>query len=239
MDLQPYLAFLAEHPFSVVFWSALIEAAGLPFPSRLILVLTPAFLMTETDLVRLIMAGTVGAVLGDHVPYGAGRLAGTRLLGFYCWATLASDACVEKTLRYFDRFGAAAVLFSRFSASVRIFAAACAGCARMTYARYVTFDAVGTMAYTSVWALVGWFIGERAIAFLATDRRRWIFVAVVAFAFVTLISYRLWRRWRFGRAQAKAVEVIRKAGVSTRIRRLGKGTPAASISADQKTTLKG
>src|SRR5262245_57263255 len=196
MDLRPYLAYLADHPFSVVFWSALVEAAGVPFPSRLILVLTPAFLMTESDLVRLILVGTVGAVLGDHVPYGAGRLTGTRLLGFYCWVTLASDACGEKTLRYFDRFGSAAVLFSRFSTSVRMFAAACAGCARMTYPRYVAFDAAGTLVYTTFWALVGWFIGERAVTFLTTDRRRWIFVALVGFAFITLISYRLWSRWR-------------------------------------------
>ena len=53
MDVQPYLAFLAEHPFSVVFWSALVDAAGVPFPSRVILVLTPAFLATETDLQQL------------------------------------------------------------------------------------------------------------------------------------------------------------------------------------------
>jgi len=209
MDLQPYLTFLASHPFSVVFLSSLIEAAGVPFPSRAILVLTPAFLATEADLVRLIIVGTAGAVLGDQVPYSAGRLAGTRLLGFYCWVTLASDSCVEKTLRYFDRFGPAAVLFSRFSASVRMFAAACAGCVRMTYARYVALDIVGTLVYTIAWALVGWFIGERAVAFLTTDRRRWIFVAAVAVAFITLVSYRLWRRWRFGRAQAKAVEAIR------------------------------
>ena len=51
MDLQAHLSFLANHPFSVVFWSSLIEAAGIPFPSRVILILTPAFLATERDLV--------------------------------------------------------------------------------------------------------------------------------------------------------------------------------------------
>ena len=64
MDLRPYLNFLADHPFSVVFWSSFIEAAGVPFPSRVILVLTPAFLATEIDLVRLVIVGTAGAVLG-------------------------------------------------------------------------------------------------------------------------------------------------------------------------------
>ena len=69
MDLQARLSLLANHPFSVVFWSSLIEAAGIPFPSRVILILTPAFLATGTDLVRLIIVATIGALLDDHVPF--------------------------------------------------------------------------------------------------------------------------------------------------------------------------
>jgi membrane protein DedA with SNARE-associated domain len=209
MDLRPDLDFLADHPFGVVFWSSLIEAAGLPFPSRVILVLTPAFLATENDLVRLVLVAAAGAVLGDHVPYVAGRLAGTRLLGFYCRVTLASEACVETTLRYFLRFGPAALLFSRFSASVRLFASACAGCGHITYARYVALDAIGTLVYTTLFVLAGWFIGERAVVFLTTDRRRWVFLGAVAAGFAALIGYRLWRRHRFGRAQAKTLERLR------------------------------
>jgi membrane protein DedA with SNARE-associated domain len=208
MDLQPYLDFLASRPYSVVFWSSFVEAAGVPFPSRIILILTPAFLATPDDLVQLIVVAAVGSVLGDHVPYVAGRLAGTRLLDFYCRLTLASDACVETTLRYFQRFGPAALLFNRFSTSVRLFASACAGCGRIGYGRYVTFDAAGTLVYTTLFVLVGWFIGERAVIFLTTDRRRFVFMALVALAFATLIGYRLWRRRRFGRAQVATVEQV-------------------------------
>jgi membrane protein DedA with SNARE-associated domain len=209
MDLEPYLDFLADHPFSVVFVASLVEAAGVPFPSRVILVLTPAFLATESDLLRLIIVATIGAVLGDHVPYVAGRLTGTRLLGFYCRVTLASEACIEKTLRYFRRFGPAALLFNRFSTSVRLFASACAGCGHVTYLRYVAFDTVGTVVYTSLFVLVGWLVGERAVVFLTTDRRRFLFLGLVALAFVTLVGYRLWRPPRYGHAQAKTVARVR------------------------------
>jgi hypothetical protein len=34
MDFESHLDFLARHPYAVVFWSSLIEAAGVPFPSR-------------------------------------------------------------------------------------------------------------------------------------------------------------------------------------------------------------
>jgi membrane-associated protein len=138
MDLQSHLEFLASHPFGVVFVSSLIEAAGIPFPSRVILILTPAFLTTGSDLGLLIIAGVVGAALGDHVPYLAGRWGGTRMLALYCKLTLASDHCVEKTLKYFVRFGPAALLASRFSTSVRLFASACAGCGHITYPRFLS-----------------------------------------------------------------------------------------------------
>jgi membrane protein DedA with SNARE-associated domain len=132
------------------------------------------------------------------------------MLGIYCRATLASEACVEKTLRYFLRFGHAALPFSRFSTSVRLFAAACAGCGHITYPRYLTLDAIGTVVYVSLCVLVGHLIGERAVVFFTTDRRRWVFLGVLAIAFATLIGYRLWRRRRHGGAQPTTVERIRR-----------------------------
>jgi membrane protein DedA with SNARE-associated domain len=210
MDLlQSHLDFLANHPFSVVFWSSLIEAAGIPFPSRVILILTPAFLATDSDLVRLVVVATAGALLGDHVPYLAGRLAGTRMLGLYCKLTLASDRCVEKTLQYFFRFGPAALLLSRFSASVRLFASACAGCGHITYPRFLAFDTIGTIVYTSACVVVGYFIGERAVMFFTTDRRRWLFLGVAVTALATLIGYRLWRRLRYHGAEVSTIEKVR------------------------------
>ena len=204
--LKAHLDFLAQHPFGVVFWSSLIEAAGVPFPSRVILILAPAFLETDSDLVRLVVVATLGAVLGDHVPYLAGRMAGLRMLALYCKLTLASERCVEKTLRYFARFGAAALLLSRFSTSVRIFASACAGCGHITYPRYLTLDVIGTLVYSSAWVLVGFLIGERAVVFFTTDRRRWLFLGLVVLGASTLIGYRLWRRLRYGHARASHIE---------------------------------
>ncbi len=211
MDVRPHLDFLASHPYAVVFWSSLVEAAGVPFPSRVVLILAPAFLTSGSDVASLIVVGTIGAVLGDHVPYLAGRVAGIRVLAMYCRVTLASDRCVERTLTYFARFGAAALLFSRFSTSLRLFASACAGCARLLYLRYLVFDTVGTVVYTTLWVVVGTFIGERAVVFFTTDRRRFLFLALVALAAGTLLGYRLWRRYRYGAARPSSIEASRTA----------------------------
>jgi membrane-associated protein len=203
------LRVLASHPFQVVFFASLIEAAGIPFPSRVILVLTPAFLVTRHEWLTIVAVAVAGALIGDHVPYIAGRFAGMRMLGLYCRLTLGSDACVEKTLRLFHRFHSWAILGSRFSASVRLFASACAGCSRMTYPRYLALDAAGTIVYTVVFVLIGFLVGDRAVEFLTKDRRRWLFFGVVATAFATLMLYRIVRRLRHGRARAAKLEALR------------------------------
>jgi membrane protein DedA with SNARE-associated domain len=145
------------------------------------------------------------------VLFRSGRWAGTRLLGLYCRVTLASERCVEKALQYFLRYGPATLLLARFSASVRLFASACAGCSAVTYRRYLLFDAIGTVVYTSLWVFVGSVIGERAVEFLTTDRRRWIFMGVVVAAGLSLLGYRLGRRLRYGRAAVASVQSARSA----------------------------
>jgi membrane protein DedA with SNARE-associated domain len=194
--LTPHLEFFAAHPFGVVFFASLIEAAGIPFPSRIILILAPAFIHTDSDLPWLAVVAALGFVLGDHVPFLAGRIAGMRVLEIYCKVTLGSERCVETALGYFRRFGAPAVLIGRFSTSVRLFAAACAGCGHISYPRFLTFDSLGALLYTCVWVLVGSFIGEPAVEFFTRDPRRFTFLGLVLLVFAGVIGYRLWRRFK-------------------------------------------
>ena len=200
--VDAYLAMLAEHPFAVVFVSCMVDAIGVPFPARIVLILTPAFLATDRALAGLVAVATVGSVLGDHVPYLAARLAGPRMLTLYCRLTLGSEDCIEKTLSYFARFGPWALLASRFSTGIRLFASTCAGCRHITYPRYLTLDVIGTVVYTTLWVGVGHLVGEHAVTFLTTDRRRYLVLVLVVVAFAALLGYRLWRRRRHGAARA-------------------------------------
>jgi membrane protein DedA with SNARE-associated domain len=101
---------------------------------------------------------------------------------------------------------------SRFSTSVRIFASACAGCGRITYRRYLALDIVGTVVYTALCVLVGYLIGQRAVVFFTSDRRRWLFLGFVVLAAATLMGYRLWRRFRYGGARAADIEKVYEPG---------------------------
>ncbi len=206
--LQSHLDFLAQHLHALVFGAFLIEAAGIPFPSRVILVIAATLTERADGLAGLIAVSTVGAVIGDHVPYTAGRLLGPRLLALYCRLTLGSERCVEKTVAYFVRFGAAAILLSRFSASVRIFASVLSGCGHISYWRFLGWDVAGSVIYATAWVSVGYLIGDQAAELLNRFGGARVLLLIGPAAFAALLAYRLWRRHRHGAAQGSGLAAM-------------------------------
>ena len=203
--VQAHLDFLLEHVLTIVFCAFLIEAAGIPFPSRIILLVAATLTTEPRTLAGLVAVSAGGALIGDHVPYVAGALTGPRILALYCRLTLGSEQCVEKTVRYFTRFGPAAILFSRFSASVRLFAAALSGCGHIAYGKFLAFDVVGSVLYATLLVVLGRLVGEPAAEFFGRLGGLRILLFVGPLAFASLLGYRVYRRWRYGAAKTDAV----------------------------------
>jgi membrane protein DedA with SNARE-associated domain len=203
--IQSHLDFLLRHMLGLVFIAFVVEAAGVPFPSRILLVVAATLASDERQLVGLVVVTTLGSLIGDHVPYLAGAVTGPRILAFYCRLTLGSTDCIDKTVGYFRRFGAAAVLLSRFSTSVRLFAAALSGCGHISYRKFIAFDFVGTVVYAVAWVTVGYLVGDRAAEFLERHHATPFLVLLAPVALATMIGYRVWRRRRYGPARADAV----------------------------------
>lgn len=203
--VQAHVDVLLDHLLLVVFVAFLIEGAGVPFPSRIILLIAATLTTGHRELAALAAVSAGGAIIGDHVPYVAGALTGPRILAFYCRVTLGSEQCVEKTVRYFTRFGTAAILVSRFSTSVRLFAAALSGCGHIAYSRFLIFNVVGTILYSALLVVVGRLVGESALQFLERPGRLRLLLLVGPLAAASLISYRIYRRWRYGVAKTDSL----------------------------------
>src|SRR2546427_5793537 len=121
-----FVVFLIPHLYLTVFVVSAIDAIGIPFPGRIVLVLAGAFASTRVELALAIIASAFG-----------------------------SERCVENTLRYFRRFGAAAIVLARYSTSVRLFASILSGCGHFAYRRFVLYDLAGSLAYAALWVVLG------------------------------------------------------------------------------------
>jgi len=195
---RPFLGWLHEHLLPVVFLTSLIDATGLPFPGRAMLVAAGIAAAGHRDVVVFVVTGVTGALLGDHLLYALGRRRGPRLLALYCRLSLGSVRCVENTLACFRRFGALAVLVGRFSTSVRLFAAVLAGSGEISYRRFILLDLIGSLIYMTLWIGLGAAFGAVVLEQVGRPLQAILLLGPAALAAVLL--YRLYRRRRYGAA---------------------------------------
>jgi uncharacterized membrane protein YdjX (TVP38/TMEM64 family) len=102
------------------------------------------------------LISSAGSMLAGLAGYGLARLAGrrgTRLL--------ASDAEIERFGRFFDRWGGAAIIVSRWLPILPEVMTVMAGLARMRFGRFVVALALGAVPVSIVFAVVGALSAER------------------------------------------------------------------------------
>jgi membrane protein DedA with SNARE-associated domain len=194
--LRPHLELLHTHLYAAVFVASVIDATGVPFPGRLMLVVAGALAGGGAELSTVILLAIAGAVLGDHALYLAGRARGDALLALYCRLTLRSPHCVDRALQFFKQYGAAAIAIGRFSTVVRLFAAVMAGSGAVSYARFVVYDLAGTVVYSTLWAVLGYLVGAQVARLLTQLGPARVFLFLVPIVLLGIAVHYARRRQR-------------------------------------------
>jgi membrane protein DedA with SNARE-associated domain len=217
----PAWRLFTEHAYVVVFLATLIDATGTPFPGRLLLIAAGAAAAAGTlSLPLLIGLATIAAVLGDHVWYVAGRLGRHRLLRLYCRLSLSSRRCVQDAERYIDRFGPLAIVLGRFVAGVRLFASPLAGTGAISYPRFLGFEIVGALLWSSAFLGLGYLLGDPWGSVTAQWNGAGLAIgALLVVTAAATVTIRLWRRRRYGPSRFSR-------GWAGRLRRAGHRSPA-------------
>ncbi len=100
----------------------------------------------------------LAAVFGNSLNYGIGRLIGPRAFtGHY---RLLRVEYLERTEKFFRRYGAMTIVLSRFMPIVRTFAPFVAGVGRMPYTRFQSCNIAGGLAWTALFIWGGFLFGN-------------------------------------------------------------------------------
>jgi len=99
------------------------------------------------------------AIAGDQVGYWIGRSAGAALYKredtFFF-----RKSHLQRAHDFYEKYGGRAVVFARFVPIVRTFCPPVAGAAKMSYARYLTFDVFGGIFWVSATIAGGYLLGR-------------------------------------------------------------------------------
>ena len=106
----------------------------------------------------LFAALATASFLGDNTNYWIGRYVGPRVFT-RAGSRLLNPAHLERTQRFYDRYGAKTVFFARFVPIIRTFAPFVAGIGRMRYPRFLFFSFSGSIAWVGSLAYAGYYFG--------------------------------------------------------------------------------
>jgi membrane protein DedA with SNARE-associated domain len=165
---SPIVGWLHEHLYVVVFLGAVLDAIGVPFPGRLMLITAGSFSHpaseTSSSAVAVIALAAAGMVAGDHVWYLAGRLKGRRLFEIYCRLLRLSESHRADADWILRRFGGLALVLVRLAATLRLLVVPLAVSRGMSYGRFVVSDAIGATLWATGFVGLG-----RAVGAVAQD----------------------------------------------------------------------
>jgi membrane-associated protein len=111
------------------------------------------------NIVLLILASFIGAVVGDSVGYAIGKSTGPRIFNKQESIWFHPDHVVRANA-FFERYGAKAIIFARFLPIVRTFVPVIAGIGKMRYRTFLFSNIIGGFLWTVGVALAGFYLGQ-------------------------------------------------------------------------------
>jgi membrane-associated protein len=150
--------------FLIVFCeTGLVVTPFLPGDSLLFAV--GALAATEGSPIQLPLVGVllfIAAVIGDAVNYAIGARVGPKVFAQES-SRFLNKKHLERTHRFYEKYGGKTIIFARFVPIVRTFAPFVAGIGKMTYRRFATFNVVGGFAWVAIFLIAGYAFGNLPI----------------------------------------------------------------------------
>jgi membrane protein DedA with SNARE-associated domain len=144
-----------------VFGLMTAESACIPIPSEATMIFAGVNVSHgHYPLWAAVLVGVVANVVGSWIAYAVGYYGRLELVERHGNKLHIKQRDLERAERWFDRWGAWAVFFSRMLPIVRTFISLPAGAARMPFWRFTLFTLLGCIPWVFMLAFVGKQVGD-------------------------------------------------------------------------------
>jgi membrane-associated protein len=107
------------------------------------------------NVIALFVILALAAFLGDTANYWIGRFFGEKV-----FSRFIKPAHMERTRRFFDRYGKKTIVIARFVPIVRTFAPFVAGIGKMNYFAFISYNIIGGVVWVALFLFAGYFFGN-------------------------------------------------------------------------------
>jgi len=186
--------FIEDYGLWFLFAIVCLESAGLWLPGETALIAAAVYAAKgHLSIEATIGVAAAAAILGDNIGYWLGREGGRRLLYRYARLRRLADRVLPPAERFFERHGGKAVFLARFFGGVRVTGAWMAGLTRMSWWRFLFWNALGGITWAVAVGLLAYYAGKAAADALA---RYGVYAAIAGGILLVLGigALHLWRR---------------------------------------------
>jgi membrane protein DedA with SNARE-associated domain len=155
-----------EGGYPAIFGLMLLESACIPIPSEATMlfagfaVAEPGATEHHLTLAGVLAAGVLGNLAGSWLSYWVGRAGRLELIERHGHWLHIKPSHIATADRWFERYGGAAVFFSRMLPIVRTFISLPAGVAKMPFGRFTAYTLLGCIPWVLALALAGEALGS-------------------------------------------------------------------------------
>ena len=165
MFLVHHLDHLLQHyGYGIVGLVVMLESMGAPLPGESMIIGAAIYCATthRLDIVWVIAAAILGAIMGDNFGFLIGRQIGFRLLTRFGRHVGLSEERLKVGRYLFRRHGGKVVFFGRFIAILRTFVALLAGANRMPWHSFLLWNALGGIGWAGGYGTAAYLLGREA-----------------------------------------------------------------------------
>ena len=160
--------FVRDAGLPAIFLLMLAESALIPIPSEATMLFAGFAVASpgasaahhHLTLVGIVLAGVLGNLVGSWIAYGIGRAGRLELVERHGHWLHLKPSHLEWADRWFERYGAPTVFFSRMLPIIRTFISLPAGVAKMPFWRFTVLPVAGCVVWVLALALAGEAVGH-------------------------------------------------------------------------------
>ncbi|MGA2639844.1 MAG: DedA family protein [Spirochaetia bacterium] len=172
--VQTLESWIGHYGYVIVFVTILLEDFGLPAPGETVLISAALVAAKgELNIFLLLLAGWIGAVIGDNIGYAIGRFGGRALVLRFGRYVLVNEKRLSRAEDFFHAHGPIVVVIARFIEILRQLNGIMAGILAMPWWKFFSFNAIGAFLWVVFWGTLFYLAGRQAFRVLSLVNRYW------------------------------------------------------------------